>query len=120
MSLALRAEVAQFGVRVVLIDPTGVRTPFVEAELAAGRPYREDDPYAEFKRRYDAAAAMLAETPGLTINADDVARAVVRVVKAKKPKPRYIVGASGKASVLARVLLTDRMWERIMLSRLAP
>ena len=27
LSLSLRAEVAQFGVRVVLIDPTGVRTP---------------------------------------------------------------------------------------------
>ena len=31
LSLSLGAEVAQFGVRVVLIDPTGVRTPFVIA-----------------------------------------------------------------------------------------
>jgi hypothetical protein len=38
----------------------------------------------------------------------------VRAVQAKNPKPRYIVGASGKASVLARALLSDRMWDRVM------
>ncbi len=35
LSLALRAEVAQFGVRVVLIDPTGVRHRFVTSQLEA-------------------------------------------------------------------------------------
>jgi hypothetical protein len=39
---------------------------------------------------------------------------VVRVIKARNPKPRYIVGASGKASVWARALLSDRMWDRVM------
>ena len=59
LSLALRAEVAQFGVRVVLIDPTGVRTRFVEAQLEETRSYADDDPYGEFKRRYDKAALAL-------------------------------------------------------------
>jgi hypothetical protein len=39
---------------------------------------------------------------------------VVRAIKARNPKPRYIVGASGKASLLARALLSDRMWNRVM------
>jgi len=56
----------------------------------------------------------LTKTPGTMVDSDTVARAVVRAVEAKNPKPRYIVGASGKASVLARALLTDRMWDRIM------
>jgi nucleoside-diphosphate-sugar epimerase len=55
----------------------------------------------------------LAKTPGLMVDADTVARVVVRAIEAKNPKPRYIVGASGKASVLARALLSDRMWNRI-------
>ncbi|MBV9720840.1 MAG: short-chain dehydrogenase/reductase, partial [Mycobacterium sp.] len=52
------------------------------------------------------------------ISADTVARAVTRVVEAKNPRPRYIVGASGQASVLARRLLTDRMWDRVMMKGL--
>ncbi|MDT5332326.1 MAG: hypothetical protein QOF31_3623, partial [Mycobacterium sp.] len=91
LSLALRAEVAQFGVRVVLIDPTGVRTRFVESQLEATRSYADDDPYGEFKRRYAETTRALTEMPGVMIDADTVARAVVRAVEAKNPKPRYIV-----------------------------
>jgi NADP-dependent 3-hydroxy acid dehydrogenase YdfG len=114
-SQVLRAEVRQFGVRVVLIEPTGVRnTGFVEAQLPATGSQVENDPYREFKRRYAETTRSLAKNRFVTIDVHTVARAVVRAVEAKDPKPRYIVGASGKASVLARALLSDRMWERVM------
>jgi len=119
LSLALRAEVAQFGVHVVLIDPTGVRTRFVESQLEVTHSYADDDPYGEFKRRYADTTRALTKTPGVMIDADTVARAVARAVEAKSPKPRYIVGLSGKASVLARHLLTDRMWDRVMMRGLS-
>jgi NADP-dependent 3-hydroxy acid dehydrogenase YdfG len=119
LSDALRAEVRQFGVRVVLIEPTGVRnTRFVEAQLTAGQWDADDDPYDEFKRRYAELTRTLAESPVMTVDADTVARAVVRAVVAKNPKPRYVVGASGKASVVARLLLTDRMWDRVVMTGL--
>ena len=114
LSLSMGAEVAQFGVRVVLIDPTGVRTPFVTSQFETEHAYPEDDPYGPFKIRYSEMTRRLATTPGATVDADTVARAVVRVVKTRNPKPRYIVGASGKASVWARALLSDRMWDRVM------
>jgi NAD(P)-dependent dehydrogenase (short-subunit alcohol dehydrogenase family) len=119
LSLSLGAEVAPFGIRVVLVDPTGVRTNFVESQLeAAPQSYADDDPYGEFKRRYAATTRGLTQTRGLMIDADTVARVVIRTVPKKNPKPRYVVGASGKASVLARQLLTDRMWDRVMSSGL--
>ena len=114
LSLSLGAEVAPFGVRVVLIDPTGVRTPFVSSQFETEHSYPDDDPYGDFKIRYSETTRRLATAKGLTVSADTVARAVVRVVKARNPKPRYIVGASGKASVFARALLSDRMWDRVM------
>lgn len=114
LSLSMGAEVAPFGVRVVLIDPTGVRTPFVSSQFETQHSYPDDDPYGDFKIRYSETTRRLATAKGLTVSADTVARTVVRVVKAKNPKPRYVVGASGKASVLARALLSDRMWDRVM------
>jgi NAD(P)-dependent dehydrogenase (short-subunit alcohol dehydrogenase family) len=113
-SLSLGAEVAPFGVRVVLIDPTGVRTRFVSSQFETEHSYPDEDPYGDFKIRYSETTRRLATAKGLTVSADAVARAVVRVVKAKNPKPRYVVGASGKASVFARALLSDRMWDRVM------
>jgi NAD(P)-dependent dehydrogenase (short-subunit alcohol dehydrogenase family) len=118
LSLSLGAEVAPFGVRVVLIDPTGVRTPFVTSQFETVHSYPDDDPYGQFKMHYAETTRKLTKTPGTMVDSDAVARAVVRAVEAKNPKPRYIVGASGKASVLARLLLSDRMWNRIMMSGL--
>ena len=57
-----------------------------------GQSYADDDPYGEFKRRYAELTRALAEMPVVTVDADTVARAVVRAVEAKNPKPRYIVG----------------------------
>jgi NADP-dependent 3-hydroxy acid dehydrogenase YdfG len=114
LSLSLGAEVAPFGVRVVLIDPTGVRTRFVSSQFETEHAYPDDDPYGDFKIRYSETTRRLATAKGLTVSADTVARVVVRAVKARNPKPRYIVGASGKASVFARALLSDRMWDRVM------
>ena len=99
----------------MLIDPTGVRTKFVTSQFDTVHSYPDDDPYGEFKRRYTETTRALTEMPGMMVGADTVARAVDRAVQAKNPKPRYIVGASGKASVLARALLTDRMWDRVMM-----
>jgi NAD(P)-dependent dehydrogenase (short-subunit alcohol dehydrogenase family) len=114
LSLSLGAEVAPFGVRVVLIDPTGTRTRFVSSQFETEHSYPDDDPYGEFKVRYSKTTRRLATAKGLTVSADTVARAVVRAVNARNPKPRYIVGASGKVTVLARALLSDRMWDRVM------
>ncbi|HJT92308.1 MAG TPA: SDR family oxidoreductase [Mycobacterium sp.] len=118
LSLALRAEVKPFGVRVVLIEPTGVRTNFSERQINAKPADADDDPYIDFKRRYAETTRVLAKMPFASIDADTVARAVVRAVVADDPKPRYIVGASGKTFVLARLLLTDRMWDRLLMQRL--
>lgn len=115
LSLSLRAEVAQFGVRVTLLDPTAVRTPFVTSQQEAQDSYADDDPYGAFKRRYADNTRRLSAKAGVMIEPDVVARAVVRAVRAKNPRPRSIVGFSGKATVLARVLLTDRTWERILM-----
>ena len=120
LSLALGAEVKRFGVRVVLIEPTGVRTKFSAAQRSARPSNGHEDPYKEFKRRYAEITQVLGENPFVSIDADTVAHAVVRAIEAGNPKPRYIVGASGKASVLARRLLTDRMWDRLMMKGLSP
>lgn len=118
LSQVLRAEVRPFGVRVVLVEPTGVRdTKFIEARIGAASP-GADDPYADFKRRYDETTDAMAKMPIVTVSPDTVARVIVRAIEAKDPKPRYIVGVSGKASMLARLLLTDRMWDRVLMKGL--
>lgn len=121
LSDALRAEVRPFGVRVVLVEPTGVRdTGFIKARGTADpSDGGDDDPYGEFKSRYSAVTDRMAGSRILTVDAGAVARVIVRAVEAKRPRTRYLVGASGRASVLARLVLTDRMWDRVTMSGLS-
>ena len=115
LSQVLNTEVRPFGVRVVLVEPTGVRnTRFVESRHSAKPLEAAGDPYGDFKRRYVETTAALADKPIVTVDADTVARAVVRVIQARNPKSRYVVGVSGHASVLARRLLSDRAWDWAM------
>lgn len=120
---ALRAEVAPFGVRVVLLEPTGVRDTGIIATLGTAEktadPQDEADPYHDFKLRYATVTQRLAASRLVTVDADTVARVVVRAAEASRPRPRYVVGASGKASVLARLLLSDRMWDRAVMKSLS-
>ncbi|MGV0625823.1 SDR family NAD(P)-dependent oxidoreductase [Mycolicibacter minnesotensis] len=115
LSLSLRAEVAPFGVKVVLLDPTAVRTPFVINQQEANPSYPDDDPYRGFKLRYADNTRRLSSKSGVMIEPEVVARAVLRVIRARNPRPRSVVGVSGKATVLARALLSDRMWDAILM-----
>jgi hypothetical protein len=74
-SQVLGAEARQCGVRVVLIEPTGVRNSgFVEAQLTATPSDADGDPYGEFKPRYSETTHAMAKMRLLAF--DTVARAV--------------------------------------------
>ncbi len=120
LSHALRAEVQPFGVRVVVIEPTGVRnTKFIAGRSGASPADAADDPYRAFKSRYTELTDRLAESRLLTVDADAVARVIIRAVRAGHPRTRYVVGASGRASMLAHSLLPDRLWDRILMRGLS-
>ena len=89
-------------------------TKFIDALGTATPSNTAQDPYGEFKRRYDEVTRKMADLPLVTVDPDTVARAVVRAVRARNPKPRYIVGRP-EDSLLARLLLTDRMWDRLLM-----
>jgi len=107
-SEALRLELAGFGVRVVLVEPTAARTRLnvntVWASDAA------DGPYAGFHKDLARWHAQTYAGPPhniagrLAVSADDVARVITRAVTRRRPRPRYPVG------ILARGLFLLRRW----------
>jgi NAD(P)-dependent dehydrogenase (short-subunit alcohol dehydrogenase family) len=107
-SEALRRELAGFGVRVVLIEPTATRTGLAANTIWAGED--ADGPYAGF---YDDLARWRERTYGgpprnvagrLAVSADDVARMITRAATSGRPRARYPVGT------LARGLFLLRRW----------
>lgn len=105
---ALRRELAAFGIRVVLIEPTAARTSLNANTTWPGN--GTSGPYTEFRvqladwhaRTYAGpphnVAGRLAVTPG------QVAAAITKAATSRRPRARYPVG------ILARMLLALRRW----------
>ena len=114
ISDALRLEVEPFGIRVVLIEPGPIRTRFnarVEREVDplvhdAGSPYhaRYEGAFVRFRKESSFGA----------LPPEAVARVVLRAVRRRKPRARYLVTAPAKIFAFARRLAPDALMDAAM------
>ncbi len=122
LSDALRFEVREFGVDVVIIEPGLIVTDFGETAAGSLAEVDEHGPYADFN----------AEVAKVTANAytgsmarfgagpEAVAAKISKVLSANRPNTRYKVTASAKLMMGMRRLMTDRMWDRMVRSQYPP
>ncbi len=109
LSEALAFEMAEFNVRVALIEPGSVPTPAWEK----GTPPPEDTHYGNSLQRLAAWATYTMQNPASTL---DVAEAVTHAIESETPHFRYLVGQDAVEDVAARQSVSDDEW--IELNRL--
>ena len=113
MSEALSIELAPFGIQVVMIQPGDTRTGFTAARqwTAAAQ---ADAIYAE-RARHAIGVMEKAERAGTPAAA--VARLVLRALREKAPRLRYVSASGGERLALTlQRLLPGRMFERLIAS----
>jgi NADP-dependent 3-hydroxy acid dehydrogenase YdfG len=113
ISDALRFEVAGFGVDVIVVEPGLIRTQFAET-AATSLGEQGDHAYAAFNAAVGAATIGAYERGGLGRlggEPDDVAKTIDRAIRAPRPRTRYPVTPSARLVLLARRLLSDRLWD---------
>jgi NAD(P)-dependent dehydrogenase (short-subunit alcohol dehydrogenase family) len=114
ISDALRFEVSNFGVDVVVVEPGLIRTRFGEAAVASMP--REDGPYGEFNSAVAAVTARVHDGPlgRLGAGPEAVAKVIERALTADRPRTRYKVTASARVLMAQRSLLPDRAWDAVV------
>ena len=110
ISDALRFEVREFGVDVILIEPGLIKTEFGET---AAKGTGDGGDYAAFNDAVAKATAGAYEGPTMKLGGgpDDVARKIEKALGARRPKARYPVTASARILLTQRALLPDRGWD---------
>jgi short-subunit dehydrogenase len=143
LSDALRMEVAQFGIDVVLIEPGPVKTPWNDvaaaslstaappatapaggAAPAAGpdgappgqAPAADDDPYRAYKA---AVGASFGRTQAglmghLGSTPEDIARVITHAVTTRRPRPRYLINPVAKSIVAMNRILPARAYDSVL------
>lgn len=113
ISDVLRVEVAPFGIDVVLVQPTGVRTGFFDKVRGSMPETGPGSPYATQKDAFARAMSFVEHSAG-TLTPEAVARVIVRAATDRRPRPRYKAGASAYALIAARRLLPDQVWDTLI------
>jgi NAD(P)-dependent dehydrogenase (short-subunit alcohol dehydrogenase family) len=116
ISDALRFEVRPFGVKVILVEPGTVLTPFGDTAMAS---ISDGGPYAAFKEglaetvkgAYEGAMARMAISP------EKVASVIERAIGARRPRARYPVGAPARMGIAMRRVTPDRMFDAVLRSQ---
>jgi NAD(P)-dependent dehydrogenase (short-subunit alcohol dehydrogenase family) len=107
----LRAEVAPFGIDVVVVQPGIIRTGFEDRTPAQLREFSGRGPYREM------AEAMAARSETGLADASEpevVADAIAAAVAAERPETRYAVGRLAEELLELNRTLPDREWDAMV------
>ena len=105
-----RNELRPFGINVVLIEPGGVKSEWRENVIEIIKNTSGSGPY---KKLAEAAVKFFEGAESLEIEPKAIADVIVKASQSKRPKARYVVPAHFKLVLLLKVLLTDRMFDRL-------
>ena len=114
LTKAMRMEVAQFGVRVVLVEPGLFHTNFSRNKVLGERARDPTSPYYDYTQR--------TKSPAEGRRGNDPERfgkAIEKILTSKHPKPRYQVGIDARLGNLASKLLPDAIIEYVVKRALA-
>ncbi|MGD1173404.1 SDR family NAD(P)-dependent oxidoreductase [Mycobacterium seoulense] len=117
VSDALRREVSDFGIKVVVVEPGAVKTEMAERGIATAEGLMANMTAAQLAR-YDAlAAAVTAQARSFGedgVSAEHAAKVIVKAATASRPRTRYTIGRD--AAILLRIsrVVSDRVLDRIV------
>jgi short-subunit dehydrogenase len=114
LSDALRMELAPFGVHVSLLEPGVIRTNFTERSVAATIKYRDQEsPYSGAFGRMDKTVEL---SDKMAVGPEATTKAILRAVRTRRPRARYMTPLSGRLTVAFLRLLPTRWGDAILRS----
>ena len=109
---ALRMETKPFGIKVVLIEPSAIKTNWGiiaadNLEKSSKGTVYEEKAFNEANNMHKAYTSNMFSKPKV------VTRAICKAVKRRRPRTRYCIGRGGKMIILLHSMLPTRWWDRI-------
>lgn len=115
MSDSLRMELYEFGINVIIIEPGSIKTEWGGIAVDNMLKVSGHTAYSDLTRKH---ADMLKRFGGRGSEPSVIGKTIVKAVTSKKPKTRYCIGTGGPMMLWMSRLLSDKMFDRMMLSQM--
>jgi len=113
----LRIELKPFNIRVALVEPSPIRTAWPEGAKQSLLEASQGTAYEGFAQK--AYRLLQGATGGKAASGTDaVVNCILKAIRAKNPKPRYLAGKIARLSVVSRAMMGDRLFDMAMQSQL--
>ena len=113
LSDCLRAEVAEFGIKVVVVEPGSITSEWATISANNLEAISADTPYRG-QAKLIARGLRKSDTSFLASEPEVVAEAIGKAVQRAKPRTRYPVGGGARTFLFAHRVLTDRGFDRFI------
>ena len=113
LSDCLRAEVAEFGIKVVVVEPGSITSEWATISADNLEAISADTPYRG-QAKLIARGLRKSDTSFLASEPEVVAEAIGKAVQRTKPRTRYPVGGGARTFLFAHRVLTDRGFDRFI------
>jgi NAD(P)-dependent dehydrogenase (short-subunit alcohol dehydrogenase family) len=117
VSDALRREVSDLGIKVVVVEPGAVKTEMAERGIATAQGLEANMTSAQSERYADITAAVAGQARSFNVtgvSAEHAATVIAKAATASHPRTRYTIGRD--AAILVRItrVVSDRILDRII------
>ena len=111
---ALRVELKEFDIDVVVVQPGAINTNFSNVTKTYINKYRENSPYQHLYGEpiTDTGNDVLSNQSDPIV----IAKVINKAMNARNPKTRYAAGAYSRIGIFLRKIMTDKMFDRFILS----
>ena len=110
---ALRVELKEFDIDVVVVQPGAINTNFSNVTKTYIDKYRENSAYQHLYGEpiTDTGNEVLSNQSDPIV----IAKVINKAMNARNPKTRYAAGAYSKIGIFLRKIMTDKMFDRFIL-----
>lgn len=114
----LRIELAPFGIAVVIIEPGAIRSEWAGIMVKPMLERSGSGPYQRIAQSLGQAMRSTYETANGASPPSVVVDAILRAVRARKPKTRYVAGKMARPLMFIRKYLGDRIYDQVIMSQI--
>ena len=110
---ALRVELKEFDIDVVIVQPGAINTNFFNVSRSYLDKYKQGSNYSHLYGEpvADSENSVLSNQSEPIV----IAKVINKAINAKNPKTRYSAGAYSKLGIFLRRIMTDKMFDRFIL-----